>query len=148
MIFSVVAAEAPGVWWSGLATVLILLAVFVGLLVYLLSMGGGKIRRMRTYIGGEQMQDVYISGESPTAPRNVEVTGVDFYNTIEHLPGLRKYYLLTRARLFDIYHLFRRGSNYFVQMLRSLHSGILPAYMRWFVAGLLVVVWVVTETGG
>ena len=148
MIFPVVAAEVPGVWWSGLATVLILLAVFVGLLVYLLSMGGGKIRRMRTYIGGEQMQDVYISGESPTAARNVEITGVDFYNTIEQLPGLRKYYLLTRAHFFDIYHLFGRGSNYFVQMLRSLHSGILPAYMRWFVAGLLVVVWVVTETGG
>ena len=148
MIFPVVAAQVPGVWWSGLATVLFLLAMFVGLLVYFLCMRGGKIRRMRTYIGGEQMQDVYISGESPTAPRNVEVTGVDFYNTIEHLPGLRKYYLLTRARLFDIYHLFRRGSNYFVQMLRSLHSGILPTYMRWFVAGLLVVVWVVTESGG
>lgn len=148
MIFPVVAIEVPGVWWSGLATVLILLAVFVGLLVYLLSMRGGKIRRMRTYIGGEQMQDVYISGESPTAARNVEITGVDFYDTIEQLPGLRKYYLLTRAHLFDIYDLLRRGSNYFVQMLRSLHTGILPAYMRWFVAGLLVVVWVVTEGGG
>lgn len=148
MIFPAVGAEVPGVWWSGLATVLILLAVFVGLLVYVLSMRGGKIRRMRTYIGGEQMQEVYISGESPTAPRNVEVTGVDFYDTIEQLPGLRKYYLLTRARLFDIYDLLRRGSYYFVQMLRSLHTGILPAYMRWFVAGLLVVVWVVTETGG
>ncbi len=148
MIFPVVGAKVHGVWWSGLATVLILIAVFVGLLVYFLSMRGGRIRRVRTYIGGEQMQEVYISGESPTAPRNVEVTGVDFYDTIEQLPGLRKYYLLTRARLFDIYDLLRRASHYFVQMLRSLHTGILPAYMRWFVAGLLVVVWVVTETGG
>jgi hypothetical protein len=32
-------------------------------------------------------------------------------------------------------------------MLRSLHTGILPVYLRWFVAGLLLVVWVVTESG-
>jgi len=61
---------------------------------------------------------------------------------------LKRFYVLTRARIFDIYEFTRRGFNYLVQMLRSLHSGILPAYLRWFVAGLLVVVWVVTETGG
>ncbi|MGB5485785.1 MAG: proton-conducting transporter membrane subunit, partial [Lysobacterales bacterium] len=147
MIFPVVQAEVPGVWWSGLATVLILTAVFVGLIVYLLSMRGGRIRRMRTYIGGEQIRDVYISGGQASGQRNVEVTGVDFYNTIEQLPGLQRFYVLTRNQVFDIYELLTHGLNYFVQMLRSVHSGILPAYLRWFVAGLLVVVWVVTETG-
>jgi formate hydrogenlyase subunit 3/multisubunit Na+/H+ antiporter MnhD subunit len=151
MIFPVVEAEIAGVWWSGLATVLILTAVFVGLIVYLVSMRGGRIRRMRTYIGGEQMQDVYISGESKRDPeagqRDVEVTGVDFYNTIEQLPGLHNFYTLTRKRAFDIYEVLKRAINYFVQMLRAVHSGILPTYLRWFVAGLLVVVWVVTETG-
>lgn len=155
MVFPVVQAEIPGVWWSGLATVLIMTAVFVGLMFYLLSMRGGKIRRMRTYIGGEQMQDVYISGEpqhdqeggQEALQRDVEVTGVDFYNTIEQLPGLHKFYTLTRKQVFDIYEVLRRAINYFIQMLRTMHSGILPAYLRWFVAGLLVVVWVVTETG-
>jgi hypothetical protein len=37
--------------------------------------------------------------------------------------------------------------NYVIQMLRSLHTGILPTYLRWFVVGLVVVVWVVTQTG-
>ena len=115
--------------------------------MYLLTMRGGKLRRVRTYIGGEQMQDVYISGDQQGSQRHVEVTGVDFYNTIEQLPGLQRFYLLTRARVFDIYEILKRGSNYLVQMLRSLHTGILPAYLRWFVAGLTVVVWVVTETG-
>jgi len=147
MIFPVVQVDVAGVWWSGLATVLILLAVLVGLIMYLLTMRGGKLRRVRTYIGGEQMQDVYISGDQQGSQRHVEVTGVDFYNTIEQLPGLQRFYLLTRARVFDIYDFLKRGSNYLVQMLRSLHTGILPAYLRWFVAGLLVVVWVVTETG-
>ena len=102
---------------------------------------------MRTYIGGEQMQDVYISGDPQDGQRHVEVTGVDFYDTIEKLPGLKRFYLLTRGRVFDIYDFLKRGSGYFVKMLRSLHTGILPAYLRWFVAGLTVVVWVVTKTG-
>jgi len=147
LIFPVVPAEIPGVWWSGLATVLILTAMLAGVGVYLLSMRGGKVRRVRTYIGGEQMQDVYLSGAAQAGQRNVEVTGVDFYNTIEQLPGLQKYYALTRARVFDLYDILKNGFDYFVQALRSLHSGILPAYLRWFLAGLLVVVWVVTKTG-
>ena len=147
LIFPLVQADVPGVWWAGLATLLIIVSIAVGLLVYLLTMRGGKLRHVRTYIGGEQMQDVYISSVDKTEPRNVEMTGVDFYDTIEQLPGLKRFYLLTRARVFDIYEFNRRGINYLVQILCSLHSGILPTYLRWFVAGLLVVVWVVTETG-
>ena len=147
MIFPVVTVDVPGVWWAGTATVLILLAVAIGLIVYLLTMRGGKLRRVRTYIGGEQMQDVYIKGEDRGEQRHVEVTGVDFYNNIERLPGLQKFYSLTRARVFDIYDFLRHGTGYFVQLLRSLHTGVLPAYLRWFIVGLLLVVWVVTETG-
>jgi len=148
MIFPVVQVEAPGVWWAGLATIMILLAVVAGLVMYALTMRGGKLRRVSTYIGGEQMQDVYISGNQKDAQRHVEVTGVDFYDTIEQLPGLQRFYVLTRARVFDIYDFLRRGSIYVVQMLRSLHTGVLPVYLRWFVTGLVLVVWVITKEGG
>jgi len=147
LIFPVVQVDVPGVWWAGPATLLLVLAFMVGLILYLLTMRGGKLRRVRTYIGGEKIQDVYISGVEEGEQRHVEVTGVDFYNSIEQLPGLQRFYVLTRKRAFDIYDFLRRSSNYFIQMLRSLHTGILPAYLRWFVAGLLLVVWVVTETG-
>jgi len=147
LIFPVVQVALPGVWWAGLATVLILLAVVVGLLVYWLTFRGGKLRRVRTYIGGEQMQDVYISGGQEGVQQHVEVTGVDFYNTIEQIPGLHRFYVLTRARVFDIYDFLKSGSGYIVQILRSLHTGVLPTYLRWVVAGLVVVVWVVMETG-
>jgi formate hydrogenlyase subunit 3/multisubunit Na+/H+ antiporter MnhD subunit len=147
LIFPVVQVEVPGVWWAGLATLLLLLAFVVGLTLYLLTMRGGRLRRVRTYIGGEKIQDVYISGDEPGEQRNVEVTGVGFYNSIEQLPGLQRFYSLMRKRAFDIYDFLRRVSNYFIQMLRSIHTGILPVYLRWFVAGLLLVVWVVTESG-
>jgi formate hydrogenlyase subunit 3/multisubunit Na+/H+ antiporter MnhD subunit len=147
LIFPAIPVIVTGVWWSGLATMLIVGAIIIGLLVYWLTMRGGKLRRVRTYIGGEQMQDVYVSGDEPGAGRHLEVTGVHFYDTIEAMPVLQRFYTLTRAKSFDIYHLLRKGVNYLIQALRALHTGVLPVYLRWFVAGLLLVVWVVTQTG-
>jgi len=138
---------AGGVWWSGLATVLIVFSIFVGLAAYWMSMRAGKLRRMETYIGGEKLDEVYLSDDPAGKGRHVEVTGVDFYQTLERLPLLGRLFVLARARVFDIYHLCQSGAAYLVQMLRSFHTGILPAYLRWFVAGMLVVVWVVTQSG-
>ena len=78
--------EVPGVWWAGLATVLIVAAILIGLVIYALTMRSGKLRRVETYIGGERLQDVYVSGEQAGPARHLEVTGTDFYNTIEQLP--------------------------------------------------------------
>ena len=134
-------------WGSGAAAALLLVAVLVGLAGYWLSMRAGKLRRMDTYVGGEHMQDVHVSGVETGKGRHVEVTGVHFYQTIERLPLLGWFYTVARARLFDFYHLLQTGTGYLVQLLRSFHTGILPAYLRWFVAGMLVVVWVVTQSG-
>jgi formate hydrogenlyase subunit 3/multisubunit Na+/H+ antiporter MnhD subunit len=147
LIFPVVQVDVPGVWWAGLATMMIVGSIVIGLLVYWLTMRGGKLRRVKTYIGGELLQDVYVSGEQTGPGRHIEVTGVDFYNTIEQLPGLQRFYILTRAKVFDIYYLVQNSVNYVIKMLRSLHTGILPAYLRWFVVGLVIVVWVVTQSG-
>jgi NADH:ubiquinone oxidoreductase subunit 5 (subunit L)/multisubunit Na+/H+ antiporter MnhA subunit len=147
LIFPVVQVDVPGVWWAGLATMLIVGSIVVGLLVYWLTMRHGKLRQVTTYIGGELLQDVYVSGEEAGPERHIEVTGVDFYDTIEQLPVLQRLYTLARAKAFDIYDLFQKSVNYVIQMLRSLHTGILPTYLRWFVVGLVVVVWVVTQSG-
>ncbi len=147
MIFPVIGVELEGVWWAGLATLLILVAVLVGLLFYWLTMRSGKLRRMSTYVGGEKLQDVYMSGVEEGGGRHVEVTGVDFYKTIEDLPLLGRMYVLAKAKAFDGFYVVRDGVGYLVKMLRSAHTGILPAYLRWFVAGMLVVVWVVTQSG-
>ena len=147
LIFPAVGVEVQGVWWAGLATVLIIGAIAIGLGIYWLTMRGGKLRRVSTWVGGEKLEDVYLSGEAPGSARHVEVTGVDFYATIEQLPVLRRVYPMARARAFDIYYLCRGGLGYFIGALRTAHTGVLPAYLRWFVIGLLVVVWVTTQTG-
>ena len=147
LIFPVVQVEVHGVWWAGLATALIIGAILVGLLCYWLTMRTGKLRRTSTYIGGERVEDVYVSGTPARRGQHLEVTGADFYRTIERLPMLRRLYTLARARTFDIYNNLEKGGDFIVLHLRSLHTGILPTYLRWFVVGLLVVVWVVTQSG-
>lgn len=146
LIFPAVGVELRGVWWAGLATVLIIGAIAVGLGIYWLTMRDGRLRRVSTYVGGEKLEDVYVSGEAPGVERHIEVTGVDFYATIEHLPVLRRIYPMARAKVFDIYNICHRGLGYFIRALRAAHTGILPAYLRWFVVGLVVVVWVTTQT--
>ncbi len=147
LIFPAVGVDVQGVWWAGLATMLLIGAIVVGLGFYWLTMRGGKLRRVSTYVGGEKLDDVYLSGEVPGPARHVEVTGVDFYATIEHLPLLRRVYPMARAKVFDIYRVCHQGVGYFIGALRAAHSGVLPAYMRWFAVGLLVVVWVTTQRG-
>ena len=79
--------------------------------------------------------------------RHVEVTGVDFYRTIEQLPGLGRLYALARARAFDVYHLGAACGAYFIGLLRSAHTGALPVYLTWFLAGLLAVMYAVSRMG-
>jgi formate hydrogenlyase subunit 3/multisubunit Na+/H+ antiporter MnhD subunit len=146
LIFGAVEAELPGVWWSGTATVLILVAVGLGAVVCRLAAGANRLRPSETYIGGERIEDVYIRGEAPGSSRHVEVTGAEFYDTLARLPGVRRLYTLIGGMLFDIYELAAASATYLVTVLRSAHSGALALYLIWIVAGLLVLVYALAQT--
>ena len=145
LVFPAVPAQAAGVWWAGLATVLILSAIIAGAIVYAVTLSSGKLRRCETYVGGERLDEVYVRGEVPGPSRHVEVTGVNFYRTIEQLPALGRLYTLARAKVFDIYHLGAACGSYFVWLLRCAHTGALSVYLTWFLAGLLAVMYAVSR---
>ena len=147
LVFPAVPAQVTGVWWAGLATVLILTAAAAGALVYGFTLSIRKLRRCETYVGGERLDEVYVRGEVSGPTRHVEVTGIDFYRTIEQLPGVGRLYALARAKTFDIYHLGAAFGSYFVWLLRSAHTGALPVYLTWFLAGLLAVMYVISQVG-
>jgi NADH:ubiquinone oxidoreductase subunit 5 (subunit L)/multisubunit Na+/H+ antiporter MnhA subunit len=115
-------------WWSPVtATLLILLGVLIGFIIYLA--GTFKTRRTSpTYIGGE------IIGE------DVRVTGVDFYETVESMGFFSTIYRWAMKRAFDAYDVGRLISFYFIRGLKALHSGVLPEYLTWVLAGLLVLI--------
>jgi len=143
MIIPAVGGELTfsGVWWAGKATMMLFAGYLLGLVIYLVTTAR-KARECDTYIGGEILDEVHIGGEAPDGPRDVEVTGVDFYHTVENMMPFRAVYSGARRGLFDLYDVGTRVVFYFVELLRKGHSGRLPTYLTWFLAGLLAVLWV------
>ena len=73
----------------------------------------------------------------PVGPdRHVEVTGVDFYRTVEQLPLLKPMYKLARRKLFDVYEASGKVAARLTSLLRGAHTGLLPMYLAWCVLGL------------
>jgi len=129
-----------GVWRVGAATLMLFAGYALGLIIYLLA-GVGRARVCETYIGGEILDETYVSGV-PAGAKDVEVSGVDFYRTVETLPPLRGLYRAAHARVFDLYEVGTKTLFYFVEALRKAHSGLLPMYLTWFLVGFLVLLWV------
>jgi formate hydrogenlyase subunit 3/multisubunit Na+/H+ antiporter MnhD subunit len=137
----------PGTWWPGLASGLLLLAFLVGWLVYAFTLRNGKLRQSPTYIGGEELGEAQIPGVPVGAERHLEVTGVDFYETVQHLPVLKPLYAMAQRKVFDLYESGGKATAYLVGLLRGGHTGLLPLYLAWFVLGLLIMVYVMIQGG-
>ncbi|MFH0879634.1 MAG: proton-conducting transporter membrane subunit, partial [Lentisphaerota bacterium] len=108
------AVQLSGAWYAGPATVLLLVAYVLGLLVYLLSTVR-KARSCDTYIGGEIMDEVFHHKGTGGKVENVEVTGVDFYRTVEDISPLREIFGAAQKKLFDIYDLGGKTIFFFVE---------------------------------
>jgi formate hydrogenlyase subunit 3/multisubunit Na+/H+ antiporter MnhD subunit len=115
-------------WWSpGLATLLIAVGILFGLVVYLAS----KFRTARTdttYVGGEIL--------SP----DTRVTGTDFYTTVSDMGFFHGMYTWAEQKAFDTYDIGQRIAFYFIRGFRAIHTGILPEYLSWVLAGMLILV--------
>ena len=115
-----------GIWSPGFATIMILLGLAVGFVIYLFGNLKG-IREAKTFIGGE------------TLPVENRVTGTGFYNTIRETEGIRKLYDWAEAKWFDIYDQGSRMSFSFASLLRRAHNGVLTSYVFWVFVGLTVI---------
>lgn len=136
----------PGVWWAGTATWMLAVAFAAGGAGMWIAQRG-RVRRTASWIGGERLDATFITGVPAGPSRRVEITGVDFYDTIEGLPGIRRVYALARRRLFDLYEDGSAVTFYVVGILRRAHTGVLPMYLAWLVLGLLAVLRVVLSGG-
>lgn len=137
----------PGVWWAGQAAFLLVLAIGLGWLVYALTMRHGRLRSCPTYIGGERMDETRITGVPVGPERHVEVTGVDFFRTVEKLPVLNRLYRLAHRKLFDLYEASDRATAWLGRTLSAAHSGLLSLYLGWLGIGLILVLWLVLDGG-
>jgi NADH:ubiquinone oxidoreductase subunit 5 (subunit L)/multisubunit Na+/H+ antiporter MnhA subunit len=152
------AAEIPGIWQSGLATILLQLGLVVGLLFYL----GGRARKATE-------TDVFLGDEVLDA--NVyRVPGTQFYGPIKGLNGLRQLCGQSERGKFDlfnwvtamftwtaqwVYRYIDQALNNFYrevfpsllalvgQILQALNSRLILTYLIWaaYAGGIVAAIW-------
>jgi NADH:ubiquinone oxidoreductase subunit 5 (subunit L)/multisubunit Na+/H+ antiporter MnhA subunit len=137
--------EFSGSWLAARAAGLILIVFAVGWIAYGLALRHGNLRKVPTYIGGERLDETRITGVHKGADRHVEVTGVDFYDTVERLPILKPLYGAANRKRFDIYEICGHAAARLSNSLSAAHNGVLPRYVTWFVFGLLAILYVIME---
>jgi len=119
-----------GVWFPKTAAIMIIAGIILGILIYFIS--GIKIRRTKSYIGGEN-----ISAQ-------MRISGVEFYSSIENIFPFRQIYALAAKKVFDIYEVMKTLLLYMTSLLKYLHNGVLNNYLSWIFAGgiiILLVIW-------
>ncbi len=114
-----------GTWPSTLVSMLILISILAGLLLYFLS-NTRKYRRSEAFTGGE----AYL------ADRGFPVT--HFYGTIRNAPVIRNIYEWAYKGWFDVYHLLKSAILWVYKIISLRHDGILQTYLQWAVAGLIL----------
>lgn len=115
-----------GFWSPSLATLLIVIGIILGVIIYWI--GNIKGLRMDTaYIGGE-----VISEDS-------RVTGVDFYDTIRDMGTFKEIYRKAEKKLFDIYDQGTRVVSLFTKGLKKIHTGVLTTYLIWVLIGTVII---------
>ncbi|MBN1884237.1 MAG: hypothetical protein JW876_01775 [Candidatus Krumholzibacteriota bacterium] len=123
---------AGGLWSPGPATVMIVIGVVVGLLLYALS----NMRHVRVdenpWVGGNIMDR-----------EETRIPGTHFYKTVTELnPLFSAGFRDGEKGALDPYNVIGRLGGAFVQVLRGLHNGILSTYLSWAIIGLGVIAFI------
>lgn len=144
-----------GFWAPGLATILIIVGVIIGLIVFLLGTAM-KPRRSRVFIGGEILDE-----------EAARITGPNFYSSVNTLGMLKKTYDFGEGGAFDFYNhflgimrglavVFKDVINSLIvafykyigklikalgSLLSALHTGELYNYVGWiFLGGIIILI--------
>ena len=123
-----------GLWSAGAATVLLLIGLALGLVIYLIN-AGFKTRPTEIFIGGETIAENPGIGVSPTT----------LYNTVAEIPFLKKIYSLAEEKVFDIYDLSTGLTLSVSGWLRRRHHGVLTGYLSWLLVGLIILLFILSR---
>jgi len=108
--------QFTGFWNSSLVSLLVLMSIALGFLIYLAT-GLKKFRTEDSFIGGEKMQD---ETGYPTP---------EFYKTISEIGFFSWMYKKAEKKWFDIYELSKQFLLLLSLLLSETHAGVLPGYV-------------------
>ena len=117
----------PGLWSPGWATILIVVGLALGLVFYLVGRGF-KTRIVPAYMGGEIVRD-----------DRIRYRATNFYRTIQELPMIGALLRDAGSGAYDVYHVGQKYGQSVVDWLRRCHNGMLPLYVTWSIAGLVII---------
>jgi multicomponent Na+:H+ antiporter subunit A len=117
--------QFTGFWDSTFVSLLVLVSIVAGILIYLAS-GLKKFRTEDSFVGGETTRDEY---SYPTP---------EFYKTISEIGFFSWMYKKAERKWFDIYDLGKQFVLWVSHIFSDAHSGVLPAYVIWVFAGLII----------
>lgn len=115
-----------GVWQSATVSILVLVYIVLGVLIYL----AGNIKNMR-------VSESYIGGEAFREDAGYQVT--EFYNTIRELKPLKSIYQAAQKGWFDLYVLFKKLFYGLNIVFSKVHTGVMTAYAIWIFAGFIII---------
>ncbi|MGB8492102.1 MAG: proton-conducting transporter membrane subunit [Bacteroidales bacterium] len=117
--------EFSGLWNSGLVSLMVLVSIALGIIVYLAT-GTRKLRTEDSFIGGEKIQD---ETGYPTP---------EFYKTLTEIGFFSWMYRKAEKKWFDIYDQSKSFVLWLSHQFSDAHTGILPVYVLWAFAGLII----------
>jgi multicomponent Na+:H+ antiporter subunit A len=117
--------EFTGFWDSSFVSMLVIISLILGIILYL-ALNIKKFRTEDSFIGGEKIQD-RTSYATP-----------EFYKTISEFKFFSWMYKRAEERWFDLYDLCRQFVLWLSHQLSESHTGVLPAYIIWVCAGLII----------
>ena len=133
LIFPAVSAYLPlnlsllsGVWSWSLVTLLIILSLCLGFVIFKTSGLRSSLRRDSPFVGGDPS----------LLKEDNAVTGGEFYDTVKEMGLLKGLYKKAQKGTFDIY---QQGKRIFSvsRALQYLHNGVLPTYLVWVLLGMV-----------
>jgi multicomponent Na+:H+ antiporter subunit A len=117
--------QFSGFWNSSQVSLLVLVSIVLGIILYL-TFNLKKFRTEDSFIGGEKIQD-QTSYATP-----------EFYKTIGEFKVFSTLYRKAEEKWFDIYDLSKRFVLWLSHQLSEAHTGLLPIYVLWVFAGLII----------
>jgi len=126
-----------GVWSSGLATLLIVIGLILGIVIFKLKAIKPNLRQSSPFVGAETASFDLRQESQPS--------GTEFYNTVKEFGILKGIYKKAEASFFDIYEQGKIVIFGIGRFLQFLHNGILPTYLVWCLLGMLGLFWVLVR---
>ena len=119
-----------GYWQPGLATLLLIIAFVAGGIIFV----AGRLKKVvvsTPFVGGEEFEtEMGISPEG-------------FYNTVKNIEIFKAIYHQAEKKRFDIYHTSKNIGVNICNALSDIHTGVLPRYIVWVLAGLaILLLWI------